>query len=117
MSPRAAISVEACCSTASAAWPSAGVPTVAPVVRGIPLSTERAVAAIPSAELPAAVSSAGVVVPSCSASARARWAGVISGWPAACAARWATARASATLVVGFSSMRDSPRTRSGFGLP
>jgi hypothetical protein len=33
---------------------------------------------------------------------------VISAWPALWAARWATASASATFVVGFSSMGDSP---------
>ena len=72
---------------------------------------------MPSAELPAAASRAGVVVPSCSASARARWAGVISGWPAAWAERWATARASATLVVGFSSMRGLSCDEVGDGVP
>ena len=105
-------------STARAAWPSAGVATVAPLLRGIPDSAERAAAATAAADVPAASSRAGVVVPSCSARASARCAGVISGWPAVWAARWATASASATLVVGFSSMKDSPRTRQeGRGSP
>ena len=58
----------------------------------------------PLAEVPPAASSAGVVVSGCSARARARCAGVISGWPLDCAARWAMARASAALAVGFNSM-------------
>ena len=104
VSPIDAISDRALSSTASAPRDSCGVGTDDPDTDGSAARIRSAALTAPATVVPAASSSAGVVVSGCSASALRTWAGSIWGCPSAAAVRAAAARASLALVVSCRSM-------------
>ena len=104
VSPIDAISERAFSSTASAPRDSCGVGTDEPDTDGSAARMRSAALTAPATVVPAASSSAGVVVSACSARALSTCAGSIWGCPCAAAARVAAAKASLALVVSCRSM-------------